>query len=99
MIVVTGTIRVDDPDIEKAKNAARAMVSETEKEAGCITYRFSEDISEPGLFRVYEEWETGDHLKAHGATEHMGVFRAALGKLNILSRDIKMFPAGEVKSL
>lgn len=99
MIVVTGTLEIDTADIGPAKEAAIAMMEETAKEDGCITYRFSHDIEYPERFRVYEEWESGEHLKAHFKTAHMARFGKALAALTVVSRDIKMFEAGAATKL
>ena len=99
MIVVTGTFQVAEEDVEAARTAMITMMAETAKEVGCITYRFYPDIEREGAFRVYEEWDNEEALKAHFNVDHMKTFREALSKINLLSRDVKMFKAGEVKSL
>ena len=90
MFIVTGLFRIDPADGGAFRDAALVMMAETEKEDGCIVYRFHEDIGDPGLYRVYEEWESEAHLKAHAETAHMKEFRAALGSLELKSRDVKM---------
>lgn len=99
MIVVSGTVEIAAEDIGAATDAMRVMMAETAKEDGCIVYRFYPDIELEGHFRVYEEWESEAALKAHFNVPHMAAFREALGKIKVLSRDIKMFPAGEATSL
>ena len=99
MIVVTGTFEIAQQDIAAATEAMKIMMAETAREEGCITYRFYPDIEQEGHFRVYEEWETEAALKAHFEAPHMAVFRESLSKIQVLSRDVKLFPAGEAKSL
>ena len=99
MIIVSGTVEIDAGDMERALVAVRAMVAETVKEDGCITYEFSRVIDRDTSFRIYEEWRDVAALQAHGKSAHMGVFRAALGELNVLSRDVFMVEAGEKTSL
>ena len=99
MIIVTGTFEVPADGIEAAKKAAAAMVADTVKEDGCHEYQFWQSIASPTTFRVYEEWESDAHLAAHGATEHMATFRAALGEIGLISRKVKKFPMGEVVEL
>ena len=99
MIAVTGTFQIGDGDIEEAKAVAIAMMKETEKEDGCICYRFYQDLEKPDMFRVYEEWESEDALKAHFNAPHMAVFREALGKINLISRDVKKMEIASVSAL
>ena len=99
MIVVTGTMELKPEGIEKARAAAIDMMTETRKEAGCHVYEFSQLIENPNCFRVYEEWESLDHLIAHSKAPHMGVFRAALGEVGVVSRDIVRMEGGEKTSL
>ena len=99
MIVVTGTFVVADEDVDEAMGAMKVMMAETAKEEGCIVYRFYPDIEESGHFRVYEEWQTETALRAHFNAPHMGVFREKLSKINLLSREVKMFEAGQITEL
>ncbi|MEM6662175.1 MAG: putative quinol monooxygenase [Pseudomonadota bacterium] len=97
MIVISGFIEINPDHIDQARAATLAMMTESEKEEGCIRYRFYQDVEHAHLFHVYEEWESGDHLKAHGESGHMQVFRGEMGKLDVKSRDVKMIkvdPAG-----
>lgn len=99
MIVVSGTFRLGASSVDAAKAAMIDMVAETLKEEGCITYHFYQSIEEPTVIRVFEEWETTDHLKAHGASDHMKVFRAKLADLEMLERDVKMYETGRIVQL
>lgn len=90
MIVISGFIEINPKDIDAARAAALAMMTESGKEEGCIRYRFYQDVEHAHLFHVYEEWESGAHLKAHGESAHMAVFRGEMAKLDIVSRDVKM---------
>lgn len=89
MLVVTGVTRVASEDAAAARAAQAVVAAATREEDGCYTYAFYEDVETPGRFRVYEEWRDEPALMAHLETAHIAEFRAALGKLTILSRDIK----------
>jgi quinol monooxygenase YgiN len=51
--------------------AALRMMAATRKEAGCISYSFFGDLTESGLFRIFEEWESQQALDAHFVSPHM----------------------------
>ena len=99
MLIVTGLFRIAPEDAAAARAAMTEMVAETEKEDGCLHYRFLEDIGDPGVFRVYEEWESGEALKAHAESTHMATFRAALGGLKMLSRAVQSYERTNVRDL
>jgi quinol monooxygenase YgiN len=94
MIIVSGTVEFAADDVDRALRALRVMAQETRAEDGCVVYEFSRLIDHPTRFRVYEEWRDKASLAAHGKSAHMQRFRAALGDLNVLSRDIFMVEAG-----
>ncbi len=99
MIVVSGTIRVAPGSSEAAKVAMIAVGAETRKEDGCMTYAFHADLTEEGAFRVFEEWESDEALKAHSQAPHMTVFREKLASLEFISREIKRYRVSETSTL
>lgn len=99
VLIVTGIIQIHPEDRDRVIGPATDMAIETRKEDGCITYAFYEDIETPGRLRVYEEWRDQAALDAHAASAHMAVWRAALGELRVLSRDVVKFPNSTAEQL
>ena len=100
MIIVAGHIEVLEANADRAAELARAMMTETRKEAGCRVYDLTRSIEHPGRFHVYEEWDDLAALEAHFATPHMAAFRAGLAEVNVLARSIvRMETAGEPAAL
>ena len=56
-----------------------------------IEYEFAEVLGTPGVIRIWEIWESGEHLKAHGASAHMPDWREALGAVNPLGRGLNRY--------
>ena len=71
MIVVRGRFRLPLDRIDDARPAMAKVIAASNAEPGCRVYSYSEDIGEPGLFRVYEEWYSHDAIEAHFASAHM----------------------------
>jgi quinol monooxygenase YgiN len=94
MIVVAGTIRIPADKIDAVMPTAHTLIAATRKEAGCILYSFAFDVVEPGLLRIFEQWESRAHLDAHLKQPHMGPWRAKLGEVGASGRDIKAYEAG-----
>jgi quinol monooxygenase YgiN len=95
MIVVAGTIRVAPEKMDALRPHAEAVIAATRAEPGCLAYSFAEDLAEPGLIRIYEEWRSLQDLEAHGRAPHMTPWRAAVGEIGVLARDLKRYEAGE----
>ncbi|MGM0584442.1 MAG: putative quinol monooxygenase [Pseudomonadota bacterium] len=99
MIVVAGHLEVVEAHAEEAAAIARAMMAETRREPGCLLYRITRDLDAPGRFHIYEEWESAEALEAHFERPHMGVFRAGLADLTVISREIHRREAGVATAL
>ena len=99
MLVIAGHIRLDPAKREAAVAAARAVTEATRREAGCISYGFSADLSDPGLFYVFEEWESQAALDAHFKTPHMADFQRAMGGFGIRGVKIQRYEVASVKPL
>ena len=89
MIVIEGTVRVRD--LDKARPAMRAMIDASRVEAGCIDYAYAIDLFDPHLVRVSERWESRATLKAHQASDHIKVWRAAWPEIGVSDRSLRMY--------
>lgn len=97
MIVVMGTIEVEEGTIDGVKDALATMETATRAEPGCLTYAFATDISSPTTIRLVERWESMEALQEHFVSPHMAAFGEAVGGLAPKSIDIKSYEiAGEV---
>lgn len=99
MIVIQGSVRVNPSQIEEVRDAARAMVTATRAEDGCIAYTFAEDVTDPGLIHIIERWRDQDAITAHGKTPHMAAFGAALGKIKPQGLKVCAYDAAEERVL
>jgi quinol monooxygenase YgiN len=72
---------------------ARGVIEATRAEAGCRVYSFAEDVLSPGLIRIFEIWETREHLEAHLKAPHMPPWRAGLAEIGASGRDIRTYSA------
>lgn len=88
MIVITGHMKIAPEKMAAARPLMRAMADATRKEPGCLLYRFAEDVFEPGVITLTERWESPEALAAHVKTPHMAEWRAGIGGVGLLERDI-----------
>jgi quinol monooxygenase YgiN len=99
MIVIAGHVALDPAQHQSAVAAACEMMRETRREAGCISYNFSADLEEPGRFRIFEEWESDEALRAHFAAPHMARFQKAVGGLGVREMKVQRYEVAKVGPL
>ena len=95
MIVITGEIELHPEDVWPATYHVTRMMEASNKEDGCIIYKFYTDLLNPRRFRLYEEWRDQAALDAHFASEHMAEFQKHLKTFRILDRNIRKFEVTE----
>ena len=91
MLVIAGHVRIDPAKHAEATVAATDVMAATAKESGCISYTFSADLSEPGKFHIFEEWESQEALDSHFKTPHMAVFQGKFGELGVSEMAIQRY--------
>lgn len=91
MILVTGEFRMPVARRGEAVEAMERVIAATLGEPGCIAYSYAEDIREPGLFRVSEQWESREALAAHFAAPHMTQWQAERAALGMTGRVVTAF--------
>lgn len=79
MIVVKATARIKPDRRDEAVAAALVMAAATEAEPGNISYTFSQDLADPDVLHLFEEWEDEASLLEHFGLPHMAEFVVALG--------------------
>jgi len=99
MLIVTGSIEIEESSVEAIQQAAATMAVASRAEQECHSYAFYQDIENPLRFRVYEEWTDEAALAFHFATPHMAAFQAALANIKITSIRVKKFEAGEMSAI
>lgn len=95
MILVAGTVRVQDGGLDRVAAAMETVLAATRQEDGCINYSYARDVLEPDLLHVSELWRDADALRAHGKAPHMATWRAAMAEAGVVERDLKMYEVGE----
>ena len=99
MLVISGTFEVPAGTEGKVIDALTVMAVESRAEKGCIKYAFWQNIEDPTQFRVYEEWDDADCLKAHAASAHMATYRAQMAEIGVSGRDVSLFEPGKITKL
>ncbi len=100
MIVIGGYIDFESADeIAAISDAAREMVAETLKEAGCIDYDLAVDIANAARIRVFEVWQDQASMDAHMQSAHMARFMAALDPARRTGASVSAYAASSVTKM
>ena len=75
------------------------LVESTLAEDGNVTYGFWADPSNPGVFRVYEEWASAEAMGEHMATEHMATFLGGMANLAVTRTELYQHEVAETSRL
>ncbi|MBP2645280.1 MAG: putative monooxygenase [Firmicutes bacterium] len=81
MIVVYANCSVKDANVAQYVSLAEALIKETRKEAGNISYELIRGIENKNLFAFLERWEDKKVLDAHMNTHHFKTIVPKLGEL------------------
>jgi quinol monooxygenase YgiN len=100
MILVIGHVKIAPEKVAAILPMLRTTIATTRQEAGCILYAFAEDVSEPGVLRIVERWESWETLAAHGKAAHMKAWGEFLrSTATVLDREVIAYEAGVTKPL
>ena len=64
-IVISGFIKVPVEKREQLLLDVRQLIDASRLEPGCVAYRWSADLSEPGIIYVFEQWSDEASLLNH----------------------------------
>ena len=64
-IVISGYIKVPAEKREQILLDVRQYIDASRLEPGCVAYRWSADLSEPGIIYVFEQWTDEASLLNH----------------------------------
>ncbi len=98
-VAVIGQFRLPPDRLAEARSAMGRVVTATLAEAGCLAYSYAEDVSDPGLIRVSELWESRAHLAAHFGAPHMAAWQAERTALGMTGRQITAYELGASETL
>jgi quinol monooxygenase YgiN len=99
MLVVMGTFRLPPASLDAGRAAMARVVAASRAEPGCIAYAYAQDLTEPGLFRVSEAWESREALVVHFETVHMKVWQRERAGLGMTDRQVTAYEVAAQEAL
>jgi quinol monooxygenase YgiN len=92
MIKVVAKQYVKEGRLDEFLPIAKTLVEETNKnDAGCIRYEMFQDLSNPLIVTVIEEWESDATLDAHMKSGHFTGLIPQIGALCEKQADINLY--------
>lgn len=70
LLTIMAKIKAKQNAIEKVRVELLKLVEPTCKEKGCVDYILHQDLEEPSVIMLYENWESNADLDAHMNTKH-----------------------------
>ncbi|MDQ7818531.1 MAG: putative quinol monooxygenase [Melioribacteraceae bacterium] len=70
LLTIIAKFKLKSDSLDKAKHELLKMVEPTYKEKGCIDYIFYQDLGDPSVLLLYENWESKEDLDAHMNSKH-----------------------------
>ena len=81
MIIVRISIHVLAEKHKEVLQTLLSLMPPMEREEGCMSYAFSNDIKEKTIFYIHEEWENRHKLDNHLKSDLFGVLLGLKGLL------------------
>lgn len=91
MITVVARHQVKAECMEQALEWMRELVAATRREEGCISYEVHQDIKQPTILTMLEEWQSEAALAEHMKTPHFTRLVPLLGPLMESETDVNVY--------
>ena len=70
MITIVAKSVVLEGKAEEFKATARELITESQKEAGCLSYDLYQEVNQPNVLTFIEEWIDSEAIEKHNASTH-----------------------------
>lgn len=92
MIQIVAKHIVKQDQIDRFITLAKKLVAETQKsDEGCIHYDLFQDLHDPKILTIIEQWESQDLLDKHMSAAHFKEIVPQLGELCESSGEINLY--------
>ena len=81
LVTVIAHMRAKPGQEDQLRQALEGLIEPTQQEEGYVNYDLHQDIEDPSLFYLYENWESVDTHEAHMNRPHLQDFASRLGDL------------------
>jgi quinol monooxygenase YgiN len=98
-VIVHGRMAIRPETLEEARSAAIQMGEASRAEPECNEYGFTQDLADPRVLVLTEEWASEEALQAHMATPSFASFAELLARVIAAPPDFRRFDAQDARPL
>ena len=91
-LLIYTTYRLQANDVEPFQALAMRMGAAARKSDGCAFLDVTQDVGDPGIFRLVEGWHDQAALDAHSASAEFKAQLKEAKALAIIDRSINVYP-------
>lgn len=95
MLVIRATLPLDPDRMDEVTEIASELAEASRAEDGVVDYQVAEDLESPGVLRIFEVYEDEEAFAAHGDTDHLAAFQAALPDLLVGQPEITRYEVSD----
>ena len=92
-VVIHGRMTIRPKMLEETRSAAIQMGEASRADPGCNEYLFTQDLVDPAVLILAEEWASAEALQAHMATPRFASFSELLARVIAAQPDFLRFDA------
>lgn len=81
MKIITVTFTTTPGNRDAVIKLCRSMIAPSRAEAGCISYKFYQNVADENEFFFYEEWKDQNAIDAHNNSAHYRDFSPKFASL------------------
>ncbi|MDR2513257.1 MAG: antibiotic biosynthesis monooxygenase [Puniceicoccales bacterium] len=97
--LITARVHVKQGLVDEFIQAAKALVTASRAEAGCIAYEYLHSPDNGHQFLFLERWKDQAAIDSHFASEHFVAFGATLGRIAASKPEIVIFDIKDEKAV
>ncbi|PLW68987.1 putative quinol monooxygenase [Pseudohalioglobus lutimaris] len=97
MIIVLGSVIVDEAKVSEALEQSRVHVARSRAEPGCISHAVYQDPEVKGKLVFVEEWQDKESLAKHFQVPASGEFVKAVSEFAVEPPSMSVFSAERVE--
>lgn len=98
-VVVHGRMTIRPEMLEETRSAAIQMGEASRADPRCNEYLFTQDLVDPAVLILAEEWASAEALQAHLATPRFAAFAELIARVIAAEPDFRRFDAQDARPL
>lgn len=95
-VAIIARFELPKPALSGFLSLAKDVIAATRKEEGCELYSFSQDVLQPEVMWINEQWASEAALNRHLQSEHIAHFLAGISDIDFVGADVRKYEVDTV---